>query len=169
MRRGITASYAIVGPDEGELAAVLRSIRELGLSDIVRYEGALDYGDVLDRMSRACVYVLPSVDEPFAMSLLEALSLGLPSLCTNSCGIADILRERKAAMVTGESVSEMADGLQQILDDDNVRSELSINGRRIVKEVFSMVAVGDQLERAYVDVLGRKSRINDISKPEQVE
>jgi hypothetical protein len=74
-----------------------------------------------------------------------------------------------AAMVTGESVSEMADGLQKILDDDNVRSELSVNGRRTVKEVFSMVAVGDQLERAYVDVLGRKSRINDISKPEQVE
>ena len=155
-RRGITASYAIVGPDEGELTAVLRSIQELGLADIVRYEGALDYGDVLNRMSHASVYVLPSVNEPFAMSLLEALSLGLPSLCTDSCGIADVLRERKAAMVTGESVSEMADGLQQILDDESVRSELSVNGRRAVAEVFSMVAVGDQLERAYMDVLGRK-------------
>jgi glycosyltransferase involved in cell wall biosynthesis len=169
MRRGITASYAIVGPDEGELKAVLRSIRELGLSEIVRYEGALDYGDVLKRMSRAGVYVLPSVDEPFAMSLLEALSLGLPSLCTDSCGIADLLRERKAAMVTGESVSEMADGLQQILEEEGLRSELSVNGRKAVAEVFSMAAVGDRLERAYLDVLGRKSRLNEISKPEQIK
>jgi glycosyltransferase involved in cell wall biosynthesis len=168
-RRGISASYAIVGPDEGELSAVLERIRQCGLAEIVRYEGALDYGEVLNRMSRAGVYVLPSVDEPFAMSLLEALSLGIPSLCTSSCGIADILREEKAAMVTGESVVEMADGLQKILEEETLRSELSMNARRAVVDVFSMAAVGEQLERAYLDLADRQSNINGISKPEQVE
>ena len=168
-RRGIAASYAIVGPDDGELTAVLDNIRAHGLSDIVQYEGALDYGEVLNRMSRAGIYVLPSVDEPFAMSLLEALSLGLPSLCTSSCGIADILRERKAAIVTGESVAEMTDGLQQILDDETLRSELSINGRRTVVEVFSMAAVGDQLERVYLDISNQQSHFDNTSEPKQVK
>jgi glycosyltransferase involved in cell wall biosynthesis len=157
-RRGVSASFAIAGPDEGELSAVLGLIRERELEEIVRYEGALDYGDVLQRMARAGIYVLPSVDEPFAMSLLEALSLGLPSLCTVSCGLADFLLERRAAIVTGESVTEMADGLQRILEEESLRAELSANGRRAVAELFSMAAVGNQLERVYRDITGVMSK-----------
>jgi glycosyltransferase involved in cell wall biosynthesis len=153
-RRGVAATFVLVGPDEGELSAVLDSIREHHLDDVVRYEGALDYGQVLDRMSRSSVYVLPSVNEPFAMSLLEALSLGLPSLCTTSCGVADVLRQRRAAMVTEESVDAMADGLQKILEDEALRSELSVNARNAAVEIFSMAAVGDKLEQAYLDILG---------------
>jgi glycosyltransferase involved in cell wall biosynthesis len=92
------------------------------------------------------------------MSLLEALSLGMPSLCTSSCGIADILREEKAAMVTGESVVEMADGLQKILEEETLRSELSMNAARAVVDVFSMAAVGEQLERVYRDITGVMSK-----------
>ena len=168
-RRGVSASFAIAGPDEGELSAVLGLIRERELEDIVRYEGALDYGDVLQRMARAGIYVLPSVDEPFAMSLLEALSLGLPSLCTVSCGLADFLQERRAAMVTGESVTEMADGLQRILDEESLRAELSGNGRRAVAELFSMAAVANQLERVYRDITGVMSKAAAALQPERVE
>jgi glycosyltransferase involved in cell wall biosynthesis len=156
-QRGVPATYALVGPDGGERSAVLDSIHKHKLGQAVQYEGALDYGEVLDRMSQTGVYILPSVDEPFPMSLLEALSLGVPSLCTSSCGVADLLRERKAAIVTGESISEMADGLQKVLDDHDLRSELSANGRKAVAEVFSMAAVGDQLERVYRDICSSPS------------
>jgi glycosyltransferase involved in cell wall biosynthesis len=155
IHRGVAATFALVGPDEGELPAVLKNIQERHLEGVVRYEGALNYGEVLERMSRASVYVLPSVNEPFAMSLLEALSLGLPALCTTSCGVADVLRQRGAAMVTDESVDAMTDGLQRILEDDTLRSELSVNGRNAATEVFSMTAVGDQLEQAYLDISDR--------------
>jgi glycosyltransferase involved in cell wall biosynthesis len=168
-QRGVAATFTLVGPDDGELPAVLERIRIRNLGSVVRYEGALDYGEVLERMSRASVYVLPSVDEPFAMSLLEALSLGLPSLCTTSCGVADVLRQRKAAMVTDESVDAMADGLQKILEDETIRRELSVNGRKAVAEVFSMAAVGDQLEGAYLNISGLSSNSVGLSKPEQVQ
>jgi glycosyltransferase involved in cell wall biosynthesis len=153
LSRGVRATFALVGPDEGELGPVLDRIRRHDLSDVVRYDGALDYSEVVDRMSRASVYLLPSINEPFAMSLLEALSLGIPSICTNSCGIANILKEYHAAIVTGESVTSMADALERLLSDPALRSELSINARRVVEEVFSMAAVGKQLEQAYADVL----------------
>src|SRR4029450_13913069 len=63
MGRGIDGSFAIVGPDDGELASVRESIANAGLQEVVRYEGALDYQAVLTRMRQAVVYVLPSVDE----------------------------------------------------------------------------------------------------------
>jgi glycosyltransferase involved in cell wall biosynthesis len=157
-RRGLGATFSLVGPDEGELAAVLKAIREHRLEQVVRYDGALNYGEVLDRMRRASVYLLPAVDEPFPMSLLEALSVGLPSVCTTSCGVADMLRKRKAAMVSDESVEGMANAVQQVLDDELLRDALMVNAEKAVAEVFSMEAVINQLEKAYVDVMNRSRR-----------
>ena len=152
VRRGVTATFAIVGPDDGELAAVRESISRQRLEEIVRYEGALDYHAVLARMRRADVYVLPSVHEPFPMSLLEALALGLPSVCTDTCDIAAPLRDHGAAIVTDGSGTALADAVQAILTDDGLRSELSRNARKVVAELFSMEAVANRLERTYQSV-----------------
>jgi glycosyltransferase involved in cell wall biosynthesis len=153
VRRGIGASFAIVGPDDGELASVRESIANGGLEEVVRYEGARDYLAVLGRMRQADVYVLPSVHEPFPMSLLEALSLGLPSVCTDTCDIAAPLRDHGAAIVTDGSVTALADAVQAILTDDGLRSELSRNARKVVAELFSMEAVANRLERTYQSAL----------------
>ncbi len=152
-RRGLSATFPIVGPDDGELVAVRESITREGLQEVVRYEGALDYNAVLARISRADVYVLPSVHEPFPMSLLEALALGIPSVCTDSCDISESLRDYGAAIVTDGSVTDMADAVQTILENPGLRSELSRNARKAVAELFSMEAVGNRLEMTYQAVL----------------
>jgi glycosyltransferase involved in cell wall biosynthesis len=149
LRRGVGASFAIVGPDDGELAGVRESIANGGLREVVRYEGALDYQAVLARMRQADVYVLPSVREPFPMSLLEALALGLPSVCTDTCDIAAPLRDHGAAIVTDGSVTALADAVQAILTDDGLRSDLTRNARKVVAELFSMDAIANRLERTY--------------------
>lgn len=154
-RRGVVADFALVGPDEGELAAVEQSIAERGLGSTVHYEGALDYGEVLGRMRTTGVYVLPSVQEPFPMSLLEALSLGVPSVCTDTCGVAEVLRDAGAAIVTDGSVEAMADAVEVILADSSLRMSLSTAAQRVVHEQFGMRAVADQLELAYRTAISR--------------
>jgi glycosyltransferase involved in cell wall biosynthesis len=153
VRRGLAATFAIVGPDDGELAAVRKSISHLELEQVVRYEGALDYHAVLARMRQADVYVLPSVHEPFPMSLLEALALGLPSVCTDTCDISKPLHDHGATIVTDGSMTAMADAVQAILESADLRSQLSRNARRVVAEVFSMEAVGNRLERTYLAIV----------------
>jgi glycosyltransferase involved in cell wall biosynthesis len=152
--RGVSATFALVGPDDGDLPAVKEAIAAAGLQKVVHYEGALGYAAVLARMKRADVYVLPSVNEPFPMSLLEALSLGLPCVCTNTCDIAELLLEHNAALVTDGSVTSMADAVAAILEDPSLRDELGQNAMEIVIQKFSMNAVGDQLERAYAGISG---------------
>jgi glycosyltransferase involved in cell wall biosynthesis len=153
-RRGVEATFALVGPDDGELRAVQRLIADKGLQTFVCYEGPLDYGAVQRRMTQADLYVLPSVDEPFPMSLLEALSLGLPSVCTDSCGLADVLQEHGAAVVTDGTVNGLASAVQAILTSPPLRSELSSNALKMIAERFSMQAIGDQLERSYREIVG---------------
>ena len=150
--RGVQARFTIVGPDEGELHAVRGAISALGLSQFVRYDGALAYDEVLLRMARAEVYVLPSVDEPFPMSLLEALSAGVATVSTDSTGVASILLENQAGLVCDRGVDALADAVERLLGDPDLRAELSRNALHVVDTVFSLTSVCDELERTYDEV-----------------
>jgi glycosyltransferase involved in cell wall biosynthesis len=152
LQRGIKATFALVGPDEGELDTVQRTIQMKGLKDVVCYEGALDYEAVLERIGQCGVYVFPSVNEPFGMTLLEALSLGIPAICTDTCDIAPVLRTTESAIVTNGSVDAMASAVVEILQDDKLRSQLSRNGRQVVSTQFSINAVVSQLEQSYAEI-----------------
>lgn len=144
-----TARFALVGPDEGQLPAVRTAVEARGLGRSVTYEGALPYDRVTARMARSSVYVLPSVDEPFPMSLLEALALGLPCVITDSTGISAVLAERGAALVTDGSPAELAAAVGRFLDDPGLRGRTGAAALDAVREVFSLSAVVDDLEDAY--------------------
>ena len=154
LRRGVEADFALVGPDDGELRAVQQLIADAGLEASVRYEGPLDYAAVQARMAQADIYVLPSVDEPFPMSLLEAMSLGIPSVCTGSCGLSPVLQEYRAAVVTDGTVKSLASAVHEILTDSAFRSKLASNALTMIEARFSMQAIGDQLERIYRKSVG---------------
>lgn len=144
---GVRAQFSVVGPDDGELA----SLRDLiharpAWTAAIRYEGALAHTDAVRRIAGCSVYVLPSVDEPFPMTLLEALSLGRPAVCTSTCGIAPVLLERGAAVVIDEGAEHLAKTLRSMLDDPAGLADLSVRAAATAREVFSIEAVGGRLE-----------------------
>lgn len=148
-RRMPDVRFTLYGADEGVLPAVRRLIDAHGLEGVVSYGGALGHAEALRAYARAAVYVLPSVDEPFGMTVIEALSAGTPVVCTNTCGIAEELARRGAAMVTDGSPREMAEAVCGLLADDHKRGALVEAGRRAVAEAFSVHAVADRLEAIY--------------------
>ncbi|MEV6653448.1 glycosyltransferase [Streptomyces sp. NPDC051219] len=143
------ARFTLYGSDEGSLPGVRELIAARGLDTVVSYGGALEYTDAVRAYRQASVYVLPSVNEPFPMTVLEALAAGTPVVCTDSSGIAGELARRKAAIVTDGSPQEMADAVRDLLGDEELRRSLAEAGRRAVDEVFSIRAVGDRLEDIY--------------------
>lgn len=144
---GVT--FSLVGPDEGEGDAVSRLIAGSGLGDRIRWEGALPPDRTLERMSRSAIYVLPSVDEPFPMSVLEAASLGLPVIVTDSCGLAPAIRAAGAGAVVDPTLDHLVDGLRGMLVDDERRADAGSAARRMVEQRHSMPAVAHALVGAY--------------------
>lgn len=141
--------WTIVGPDGGELPAVLSAVADSGVPGL-RYEGAIPYEAVLPRLSQATIYVLPSVDEPFPMTLLEALSVGVPSICMSDCGIADILTGLGAAKIAEtDDVDALTASIRELLDAPEDAQAMAVAGRRAVRDHFSIEAVVDKLETVY--------------------
>ncbi len=139
----------IVGPDEGEGDA-LRTAIERSPADIV-WEGALNPDDTLGRMVKAGIYVLPSINEPYCMSVLEAMSIGLPVVITSSSGLASVVRDEGAGVVTDPSPEALIAGVRSIVDDPAAARAMGEAGRRAARERLGMGAVTDLLESVYAN------------------
>lgn len=150
IEEGHEATFSVVGPDDGEVPALLRFIADRPhLDGRLRYEGALAHDHALERLSEAGIYVLPSIDEPFPMTLLEALALGKPSICTSSCGIAADLRADSAVVVAEPGAPALITQLRTLITDSRLRSELGERAAKVAQARFSMETVGDRIMNRY--------------------
>ncbi|GGV63766.1 MULTISPECIES: glycosyltransferase [Streptomyces] len=142
------ARFTLYGPDDGSLPAVRRLI-DRAPDGVIRYGGPL-HPDAARRAYReAAVHVLTSVNEPFGMTLIEALAAGTPVVCTDTCGIAEELERRGAALVTDGSPAALAAAVCRLLGDDELWTRTARAGRRVVEELYSIGAVADRLEEIY--------------------
>jgi glycosyltransferase involved in cell wall biosynthesis len=150
LTEGIDARFTLVGPDGGEGTNVRDAIsRGNGFAKSIRWEGSLPPEETADRMAHASIYVLPSVDEPFSMSVLEAMAIGLPVVITESCGLADTVRASGCGIVVDHSQKSLTTAVRRLIEDPELREKMGDAGRRTAQENFSMDAIGQTLLTAY--------------------
>ena len=142
--------FVLAGPDEGEgpaVRAALDQARSAGLT--ISWVGALPPEETGVQMQQASAYVLPAVDEPYPMAVLEAMGVGLPVVITRSCGLADLVRESGAGLVVDETVDALVEALRTLLGDPVAADEMGQRGRAYMREHMTMEAIARQLESLY--------------------
>lgn len=144
--RGLPARYTLVGPDEGEGGRVREAI---GSSATVSWEGALPSGAGPARMRRASIFVLPSVDEPYPMAVLEAMSVGLPVVITDTCGLAHLVRRYECGLVVPAGAASIEEAIAELLTKPGLAKEMGQRGRLAVERDLGMTPVAERLQRSY--------------------
>lgn len=152
------AVYSIVGPDEGEAQAVQNAIVSTRTQASVKWTGAIPPERTTSRMVRSSIYVLPSVDEPFPMSVLEAMSVGLPVIVTETCGLAETIRSRKAGLVVSDTAEDLTRAIADMLEKSDKRIEMGREARRAIKEVFRIEKIAMDLIGAYNDAAYKNTK-----------
>lgn len=141
--------FRIAGPDEGQLTRTLQAIRDTALSTRIDYLGALGHDSVLELLEETKVLVLPSVNEPWGMIVLEALSKSVPVVVTESCGLAPYILGSGAGMVVVDgSPTALAASVRHILDE---YSSFSANASKLAEDSFSMMKITQTLVQIYGD------------------
>lgn len=148
--RGGDAHFALVGPDEGVAEQVVDAIEGSAFASRLSWEGPLDPAKTLARMADSDLYVLPSVNEPFPMTVLEAMSIGVPVVITDTCGLAEAVRNAHAGTVVDDSTQALTAAIEAYLRDPALRARHGDNGRRLVHGEYSMEMVGDRLLAEYL-------------------
>ena len=111
-----------------ELARVEEVHAALGLGDRVRIKTNLTYHEVQREYAAHDLFVLPSSDEPAAVSHLEAMSHSLPVICSDSNGTQCYIRQGENGYVfrTGDG-GDLEERMESIIAD---RSRLVKMGER---------------------------------------
>lgn len=141
----------LVAGDGAERPRIETLARELALGPgWVRFLGFRT--DVADLLAASDFFLLPSVTEGLPLSLLEAMSQGLPALATPVGGIPEVIRDGEHGfLVPVHGDAELAAAMLRLLDDPALLRTLGARARRRAQEEFSF----ERMTREYLELYGR--------------
>ncbi len=90
-REALRGKYVLELGGDGETEKLQRLITQYELSESVKFIGFVTGPQKEQRLQEADVYLLPSHHEGLPISILEAMSFGLPIISTNVGGIPEVV------------------------------------------------------------------------------
>jgi glycosyltransferase involved in cell wall biosynthesis len=104
----------------------------------------------------AHIAVLPSHREGLPLSLLEAAACGRPLVATDVPGCRDIARPGvNAILVPPDDAEALADAIDRLAVDPELRQKLGRASRHLVEQNFSSRRIGTDLVKLYRRLLGQ--------------
>ena len=97
-----SAQFIVIGPDGGELALVQQLSRDLGVEEAVKFLGPMDFDNIMLHALNASFYLQTSELEGMAMSVVEAMQLGLVPVVTPAGEIANYCRHGTNAIIVDD-------------------------------------------------------------------
>ena len=147
IRKRVAARLLIVGegPDLGKAEQL---IDQLGVTAHVELVGEAQ--DVVGLLSVSELFLLPSLQESFGLSALEAMACGVPVVASNVGGLPEVVTDG----VTGflhppDHVERMAESAIGILSDPAAHARMAAEGVRLAQERFSANRIVPQYEALY--------------------
>ena len=113
------AQFWIIGPDGGVLDRIQRELAALGLGDAVHLLGPKNFTEIQQLAGNASFYLQTSELEGMAMSVVEAMQLGLVPVVTPVGEIAHYARHGKNALVVSDDSSTVED-VFELLENDSL-------------------------------------------------
>jgi glycosyltransferase involved in cell wall biosynthesis len=164
------AHLVIAGPDDEGLGSQLgRWIDDRGLAQRVSLPGLVSGSAKIELLRQSSVFVLPSRDENFGVTVAEALAARTPVIVTRGVAIHEEIERADAGLIVERTPGAVADALLRLLGDKQLGARLAENGRALVERTYSWDRAGEQLEKMYTAVaaVGRGDAEKDgVSKRE---
>src|SRR3989338_11622986 len=142
----------IVGSGEQEKELKTKSSL-LGLENNIEFIGEV-LNDLLPKyLAKASIFVRPSLSEGLGIAFLEAMAAGLPIIATPVGGIPDFLKDGETGLFCRvNNPEDIAEKINTILSDDNLRDRLITNGRKLVEEKYTWDKIAEEFRNLYESI-----------------
>jgi glycogen(starch) synthase len=118
--------FLLVGSGE-QYHELIELAAELGISKNVLFTGFLRGKAWRDSYAIGDLFVMPSVSEPFGLTVLEAIGYGTPTLISKQSGVSEVIKN--ALKVDFWDTQEMANQIVGALRNETLRETLSLSAR----------------------------------------
>ncbi len=129
----IHKDYKLIIYGRGHMLGELKLLRKkLNLEEKVKFPGYVD--NLMERIKNAAIYVSSSDFEGISNSMLEALAMGIPSICTDCPvgGAAMVIENNKnGILIPAGDVTALRDAMLKMIEDSEFANLLSIEAVKV--------------------------------------
>lgn len=134
-------------------------VHEMGLSENIIFTGFIR--DRLNVINLFDIFVLPSSKEGLPISVLEALSIGVPVIATKVGGVPELIKnDDTGILISPYSEDEVSSALFKILKNPELREKIARNGKKFVQEKFNFTNIYKKIEKLYTELVWNSKNTN---------
>jgi glycosyltransferase involved in cell wall biosynthesis len=145
----------IAGRATDAAAPWLERIARPPLAGRVRYIGYVDRSQRRELYAGARLLVQPSFEEGFGITVLEAMSLGVPVVAARRGSLPEVAADA-ALFVDPDEPDDIARGIDRVLQDERVAAECAAKGLRRA-QAFSWRATARRVYETYQQAIARRA------------
>jgi glycosyltransferase involved in cell wall biosynthesis len=140
------------GPEEQHLRQLTA---ELGVAERVRFLGHLE--QIAPLLAALDLFVSPSRTEALGMSILEAMAMGVPCVCTDAGGVSDVICDGESGLVVSAGDPDaLAVAMCRVLGDASLAARLAQNGHALAaRPEYSLAKTLDRMFFEYAEAIDR--------------
>lgn len=117
-----------------------KMVQDLGIAESVEFPGFVS--DIASRMSKASLYVSSSDYEGISNSMLEAMAIGVPTICTDCPvgGAREMIKNGENGLLVSVGDEEgLYFAMRKVLTDKDLARKLSKNSKNIKEQLSEKV------------------------------
>lgn len=122
----------------------------------IQWIGALDHEKIPNILQRMDAFVIPQNIGGLGLSVMEAMSCGLPVVTTAIGETVNLLGEDEGILVKPDSVSAVVNAMRMLSEDKYLRQKMGVNCRKKIEENYSWNTQIGAIEEVYKRAIERR-------------
>jgi glycosyltransferase involved in cell wall biosynthesis len=135
-----------------------RIVEKSGLSNNFYFTGEISREKVLGYLEQADIFALPSTNEAFGVSILEAISRKVPVVAMNNSGVSDIIKNGINGYLA-DSLEEFLFYLENLIETPALRTSFAEEAIRGLSN-YDWNWICEQTSKVYTSVIYDKYHNN---------
>lgn len=154
-KKELADNACFVFAGNGDSSKWLSYAHSIGLDDKdCIFLGPVNYEEMPYLYSLASAFILPSFSESFPLTILEAMSCGVPVIASNVGGVPEIVQnEKDAILINAGDSGELSQAISRVLINDNLVNSIKINARNKILDKFNVETMAKNTATAYIKAI----------------
>ena len=138
----------------GDILQLKQTVKNLKLHKHIHYLGWVT-GDTKEKiLKQTDIFILPSYGEGLPMSILEAMSYGIPIIATDVGGIPEVvLNDKTGILIPPGDIDRLKDAILYLLKNNQKRTSMGYNARMLIESKFNVFYQATKLSNIFTNVL----------------
>lgn len=156
---GVAVTLVVAGEGDAKLKAeLLRLCQELEVEEDVEFIGHVSGSEKLKVLAGADLFILPSENENFAISVAEAMAAGLPCVVTEAVAMSEFVARGAGAVICTPDEVQLSEAVARLATDSQLYCHSARNARSMATRELGWEKVAESWEDQLHAIVSDKRR-----------